>query len=126
MGHSYTVPILGFAPLDRDPANALEDINREAIYCARTILEAHQEAAKAEKRGTPIERWSWQTTSGQRMLHADAFDQGAGYVSAARLPKVSTVPCPPCRGEGCGICNFAGFTTKRWLAGYRPWQLEPK
>ncbi len=92
--------------------------SRRVVH-AMTLLEAYQESIKSERDGHEITEWTFQTETGRRMLGLDPGD----YYRKAPLPvPPGLVPCP--RGS-CQICRWSGITTRRNLAGYRPWQLEP-
>jgi len=124
MGKSYTINCIGYGPEKSEIRNGEKCITQRMHY-AHTKLEIAQEIRKSAKRGEIIEYWGAQTKAGWNMIGTTP-----GWPTKTediKLPK--TVACPRCShlgydDEGCGICNFSGITTKKWLSGFRDWQLK--
>lgn len=113
MGRSRTYPIMGYSAAVR---------GSRRIWTAMNLLEAYQESIKAEREGSPITEWTFQTEQGRKMLGLDGMD----YYRKAPLERPKgLVRCPRCAGKGCQVCRWAGETSRRILARYAPWQLEP-
>ena len=111
MGHSRTYNVLGYS----DTIDG-----KRYIFPAMNRTEMFQEQVKAAKENRQIREWVAQTRTGERMLgglkacHVDTPPETRGMI-----------PCPRCCQKGCQICNWSGWTTKKWLSGFRSWQLEP-
>src|SRR5574343_327875 len=115
MGRSYIYHVIGYG-IERIQE---DDSVRRYEYPCMNKREMAQAVIKAERNGDAIMGWYSQTGTGNRMLNG--YDNEiAGNV---KLPKL--IACPKCHGNGCGICNAAGYTTKAWLKGFQEWQLEP-
>ena len=124
MSRSFTYHVVGYSR-KREVVEDGQKIIHQTAEGAMSRLEIMQLSAYAEKAGRPIIEWQAQTKTGQRILGNEW--SGVFPIKTADVPKVKTVECPKCKGEGkgCSICNFAGFTTRKHLNGFRPWQLEP-
>jgi len=115
MGKGYTYNLIGYGPVKG---------TSRRMYTAMSLLDAFQEELKAHKEGELIEEWTYQTETGRRMLRLGRMDIGRKAKDMLR-PR-GLVACPKCSTKGCQICRWSGMTTRRWLVGFRPWQLEPE
>lgn len=118
MGKSYTYHVIGYG-IERLQE---DDSVKRYEYPCMNKREMAQAAIKAEKNGDKIMGWYSQTGTGTRML--GGVEHSYEGCLGIKFPKL--VICPKCAGKGCGICNFAGWTTKSWLKGFQDWQLEPE
>ncbi len=113
MGHSRAYHIMGYGPIAD---------GKRRVFCASSILEAHQERVRALREGVKVVEWTWQTHTGRKML---GLNVGEFYRKDEDMPYPKGLKqCPRCVGAGCQICRWAGVTTGRVLSGYKPWQLE--
>jgi hypothetical protein len=112
MGQSRAYHVVGRTEI-------IGDLYREVGAMSR--LEVMQQAERCRRDGTPITRWMAQTQTGCAIIGANGTWR---EVDPAKVPTIRTVICPRCGGAGCGICNFAGFTTRAHLRGYQDWQLD--
>lgn len=116
MGRSYTYNVIGFG-IERIKE---DDTVWRYEYPCMNLREMAQAVLKAEKNGDVIMGWYSQTKVGTKMLGGLEYTYEGTL--GIKFPKL--VVCPRCGGNGCGICNFAGYTTKQWLKGFQPWQIE--
>jgi len=119
MGKSFIYNVFGLSVVHQEDGDAQRHSD---VYPCMTKLDMVRARKKAEKKGQPIESWQAQTRQGERMVGGT----GLWLDSEINLSRIKTVECPRCKGEGCGICDFSGISTKRDLSHYMPWQLEPE
>jgi hypothetical protein len=96
---------------------------KKRIFDAMNKREMAQNIIKAKSEGLKLVSAYAQTKTGCKMIKSDNIYEEVD-ITNIRLPDL--IECPACRSEKCGICNFTGYTTKAWLNGFKPWQLEYK
>jgi hypothetical protein len=107
MGHSQTIHCIGEA-------------ENGHLWYAMNKLEIAQARIKAKKENEKIIQWYAQTKTGCRILGTDSIYT---IVDDMALPKITgIIPCV-CK-NGCFICRGTKITTKKWINGFRDWQIE--
>jgi hypothetical protein len=90
------------------------------LWYAMNKLEIAQARIKAQKENEHITHWYAQTQTGCKILGTDTIYD---IIEDAALPKIKgIIPCV-CK-NGCFICQGTKITTKKWLNGFRAWQIE--
>ena len=114
MGHSQTIHCIGETRSGR-------------LYHAMNKLQVWQESAKSIMHGEAIQHWYYQTKTGAKILGLQNSEDWYILASDIKIGR-GVITCPVCGDlpsrTGCAVCNFSGYTTKKYVEGFQEWQIK--